>query len=45
VGVGAELLHDQLAVASPHLLRDMLSEFIQAVVSAEADALPHPSRT
>jgi hypothetical protein len=30
----AEFLHDQLATASPDLLRDMLSTFIQARMSA-----------
>jgi transposase-like protein len=35
----AEFLHDQLAAASPDLLRDMLSTFIQALMSAEADAV------
>ena len=48
----AEFLHDQLATASPDLLRDMLTTFIQALMSAEADAvcgapygLPSPERT
>jgi transposase-like protein len=48
----AAFLHDQLAAASPDLLRDMLSTFIQALMSAEADAvcgapygLPSPERT
>ncbi|MFC8043333.1 IS256 family transposase [Nocardia sp. NPDC057353] len=35
----AELLSDQLAAASPDLLRSMLSTFIQTVMSAEADAV------
>jgi hypothetical protein len=35
----AEFLHAQLAAASPDLLRDMLSTFIQALMSAEADAV------
>ena len=35
----AEFLHDQLATASPDLLRDMLSTFVQALMSAEADAV------
>jgi hypothetical protein len=35
----AAFLHDQLAAASPDLLRDMLSTFIQALMSAEADAV------
>jgi transposase-like protein len=30
---------DQLAAASPDLLRDMLSAFIQTMMSAEADAM------
>jgi hypothetical protein len=48
----AEFLHDQLAAASPDLPRDMLTTFIQALMSAEADAicgapygLPSPERT
>jgi putative transposase len=48
----AEFLHDQLAAASPDLLRDMLTTFIHALMSAEADAvcgapygLPSPERT
>jgi putative transposase len=48
----AEFLHAQLAAASPDLLRDMLSTFIQALMSAEADAVcgapygvPSPDRT
>ncbi|TCM32501.1 IS256 family transposase [Kribbella sp. VKM Ac-2568] len=35
----AEFLHDQLTTASPDLLRDMLTRFIQALMSAEADAV------
>ncbi|BBX73204.1 IS256 family transposase [Mycobacterium shinjukuense] len=35
------LLADRLAMASPDLLRDLLSTFIQALMSAEADALCH----
>jgi putative transposase len=35
----AEFLHDQLARVSPDLLRDMLTTFIQARMSAEADAV------
>jgi hypothetical protein len=35
----ARLLHEQLADASPDLLRQMLSTFIQTLMSAEADAL------
>jgi transposase-like protein len=35
----AQFLHDQLACASPDLLRDMLSTFISALMSAEADAI------
>jgi hypothetical protein len=34
-----KLLADQLATASPDLLRGLLSTFIQALMSAEADAL------
>nr|AAB05796.1 transposase [Mycobacterium branderi] len=34
-----KLLDDQLATASPDLLRGLLSTFIQALMSAEADAL------
>jgi putative transposase len=48
----AEFLHAQLAAASPDLLRDMLSTFIQALMSAGADAVcgapygvPSPDRT
>ena len=48
----AEFLHAQLAAASPDLLRDMGSTFIQALMSAEADAVcgapygvPSPDRT
>ena len=36
---GEKLLADQLAAASPDLLRGLLSTFIQALMSAEADAL------
>jgi putative transposase len=46
-----EFLHEQLASASPDLLRQMLSDFIQALMSAEADAacgapygVPSPER-
>ncbi|TCM33682.1 hypothetical protein EV648_1304 [Kribbella sp. VKM Ac-2568] len=35
----AEFLHDQMAAASPDLLRGLLSTFIQALTSAEADAV------
>ncbi len=35
----SEMVSDQLAVASPDLLRDMMSTFIQALMSAEADAV------
>src|SRR5213595_379005 len=35
----ARFLHDQLASASPDLLRSMLATFINALMSAEADAL------
>jgi putative transposase len=34
-----KLLADELASASPDLLRGLLSTFIQALMSAEADAL------
>jgi putative transposase len=47
----ARFLHDQLASASPDLLRSMLATFINALMSAEADAicgapygLPGPDR-
>jgi hypothetical protein len=35
----ARFLHDQLAIASPDLLRGMLTMFIDALMGAEADAL------
>ena len=35
----ARLLHEQLEEASPDLLRQMLSVFIQTLMSAEADAI------
>ena len=35
----AGLLHEQLAQASPDLMRDLLSTFIDALLSAEADAV------
>ena len=35
----ARFLHDQLAAASPDLLRTLLSTFIDALMSAEADAV------
>ena len=35
----AQFLHDQLASASPDLLRELLSTFLAALMSAEADAL------
>src|SRR5258705_2084248 len=35
----ARFLHDQLESASPDLLRSMLSTFIDALMSAEADAM------
>ncbi|WP_199234951.1 hypothetical protein [Kribbella sp. VKM Ac-2568] len=35
----AEFLQDQLAIASPDLLREMLGTFIQALLSADADAV------
>jgi transposase-like protein len=37
--VPAQLLHEQLASASPDLLRSLLSTFIEALMSAEADAI------
>jgi transposase-like protein len=48
----ARFLEDQLAAGSPDLLRSMLSTFINALMSAEADAVcgapygqPSPERT
>ncbi len=35
----SKLLSDQLAVASPDLLRNMMSTFIQALMGAEADTV------
>ena len=35
----ARFLHDQLESASPDLLRSMLATFINALMSAEADAV------
>ena len=35
----AHFLHEQLAQASPDLLRQMLTTFIDALMSAEADAV------
>ena len=35
----ARFLHEQLTHASPDLLRDLLSTFIDALMSAEADAI------
>jgi putative transposase len=35
----SKMLSDQLAVASPDLLRNMMSTFIQALMSADADAV------
>lgn len=35
----AQFLHEQLATASPDLLRQMLSTFIQTLMSADADGL------
>ena len=35
----ARMLHEQLAEASPDLLRQMLSTFVQTLMSAEADAV------
>src|SRR5215472_9362344 len=47
----ARFLHDQLASASPDLLRSLLTTFIDALMSAEADAvcgapygMPSPER-
>src|SRR4051794_21922784 len=43
----AQLLHDQLAQASPDLLRELLTTFVNALLSAEADAVcgpPHRAR-
>ena len=47
----ARFLHEQLESASPDLLRSMLTTFINALMSAEADAvcgapygLPGPER-
>jgi transposase-like protein len=47
-----QFLHDQLAGASPNLLRCMLTTFINILMSAEADAIcgapygrPSPDRT
>jgi transposase-like protein len=36
---GARFVHDQLESASPDLLRSMLTTFINALISAEADAV------
>jgi putative transposase len=48
----ARFLHEQLTTASPDLLRDMLTTFIEALMGAEADAVcgapygvPSPDRT
>ena len=48
----ARFLHEQLAAASPDLLREMLSTFVDALMGAEADAVcgapygvPSPDRT
>ena len=35
----ARMLHEQLASASPDLLRELLSTFIDALMGAEADAV------
>ncbi len=35
----ARFLHEQLAQASPDLMRELLSTFIDALLSAEADAV------
>ena len=47
----ARFLHDQLASASPDLLRSLLTSFVDALMSAEADAvcgapygMPSPER-
>jgi transposase-like protein len=37
--IPAQFLHEQLASASPDLLREMLSSFVSVLMSAEADAL------
>lgn len=34
----ARFLHEQLAQASPDLMRDLLSTFVDALLSADADA-------
>lgn len=41
----ARFLHEQLAQASPALMRDPLSSFIDALLSAEADAVCGANRT
>jgi putative transposase len=48
----AGFLHDQLASASPDLLRELLTTFINALMGADADAIcgapygrPSPERT
>ncbi|PRY58072.1 mutator family transposase, partial [Knoellia remsis] len=35
----AVFLHDQLAQASPDLMRDLLTTFINALLSAQADSV------
>jgi transposase-like protein len=52
ISIPARFLHDQLTTASPDLLRDMLTTFIEALMGAEADAVcgapygvPSPDRT
>src|SRR4051812_46253179 len=35
----AEFLHDQLAQASPDLMRELLTTFVNALLSADADAV------
>ena len=35
----AEFLHEQLAQASPDLMRDLLTTFVNALLSADADAV------
>ena len=34
-----QFLHDQLAQASPDLMRDLLTTFVNALLGAEADAV------
>jgi putative transposase len=35
----ARFLHEQLAQASPDLMRDLLTTFVNALLSAQADAV------